>query len=71
MIASGYKLEEIAEGLGVKERIVEHYWQTMVLKSDCLVVIQALQSPVTTISTFGAVIDACKSLLASLKNVFF
>uniref|UniRef100_A0A803PJ82 Reverse transcriptase domain-containing protein n=1 Tax=Cannabis sativa TaxID=3483 RepID=A0A803PJ82_CANSA len=63
---------ELVEAIGVREAlswIKAKGWQQVTLESDCLLVIQAIRSPMRMISSFGSVIQECKALLLELGNV--
>uniref|UniRef100_A0A803PEZ1 RNase H type-1 domain-containing protein n=1 Tax=Cannabis sativa TaxID=3483 RepID=A0A803PEZ1_CANSA len=63
----------LVEAIGVKEAlswIKEKGWQRIILETDSLVVVQALESNVEMQSIFGSVIIDCINLLNSLVNVY-
>uniref|UniRef100_A0A803P7F6 RNase H type-1 domain-containing protein n=1 Tax=Cannabis sativa TaxID=3483 RepID=A0A803P7F6_CANSA len=69
---NGVVRPELAEAIGVREAlswIKANGWQQVTLESDCLLVIQAIRSPLIMIFSFGSVIQECKALLLELGNV--
>ncbi|KAM6590959.1 hypothetical protein CsatA_013564 [Cannabis sativa] len=62
----------IAELIGVKEAlswIKRKQWGSVVVETDSLVVVQAIQSMVNIPSPFGLQVAACRSLMADLPLV--
>lgn len=62
----------IAEAIGVREAlswIKRKEWAKGEIESNCLIVVQAIQSSVEMISYFGSIISDCRVLLRELKHV--
>ncbi|XP_030477950.1 uncharacterized protein LOC115694989 [Cannabis sativa] len=83
--ASGHALEaiscckqgtvtpELAEAMGVREALSwlkRKGWHRVTIETDCLIVVQALRSPLPMFSYFGSVISDCKTLLKDVNDVF-
>lgn len=69
---NGVILPELAEAMGFREALSwlkTHNWSSIILETDCLLVIQALRSNVSMLSYFGDVILECKSMLTMSNNV--
>ncbi|XP_060964982.1 uncharacterized protein LOC133033953 [Cannabis sativa] len=63
---------EIAEVIGIKEAlswIKRKGWGRVVIESDALVVVQAINSSVHMPSQFGLLVEDCRTIVASLNNV--
>ncbi|XP_060969468.1 uncharacterized protein LOC133036755 [Cannabis sativa] len=63
---------EIAEVIGIKEAlswIKRKGWDAVVLESDALVVVQAINSSVHMPSQFGLLVEDCRTILSTLNNV--
>ncbi|KAM6577068.1 hypothetical protein CsatB_028905 [Cannabis sativa] len=63
---------ELAEAIGVREAlswIKDKQWLNVILETNCLVVVQAIRSPIHRISFFGDVIKECQNLLMRLRGV--
>ncbi|KAM6576060.1 hypothetical protein CsatB_027897 [Cannabis sativa] len=63
---------EIAEVIGIKEAlswIKRKGWDRVVVESDALVVVQAINSSVHMPSQFGLLVEDCRTIVASLNNV--
>ncbi|KAM6582578.1 hypothetical protein CsatB_009580 [Cannabis sativa] len=63
---------EIAEIIGIKEAlswIERKHWTNVVIETDALVVVQAIQSSILMPSQFGLLVGDCRVLLSSLNNV--
>lgn len=63
---------EIVEAFGIQEALSwlhERKRECVQVESDCLRVIQAINSPIFDTSYFGLLISDCKAILASLMNV--
>lgn len=61
---------ELAEALGIREAlswIKENQYDGVELETDCLQVIQAIRSTITSLSYLGRVVEDCRVLLLSLK----
>lgn len=70
---SGLVDPEVAEVLGLKEAlswIKVKGWGAVVIETDCYAVVQAVRSAIVMVSPFGMLVKDCKSLLASLREVF-
>ncbi|KAM6598685.1 hypothetical protein CsatA_018294 [Cannabis sativa] len=68
----GYVLPEIAEIIGIKEAlswIKNKGWGKVVVESDSLVAVQAIQSSIHMPSQFGLLVEDCRLILSSLNNV--
>ncbi|KAM6565218.1 hypothetical protein CsatB_025216 [Cannabis sativa] len=68
----GYVQPEIAEIIGIKEAlswIAIHPWDSVVLETDNLVCVQAVQSKVFMSSQFGLIVQDVKNLLLTLSFV--
>ncbi|KAM6568954.1 hypothetical protein CsatB_016939 [Cannabis sativa] len=68
----GCVLPEIAEVIGIKEAlswIKTRGWDRVVVETDALVVVQAINSSVHMPSQFGLLVEDCRSILLSLNNV--
>uniref|UniRef100_A0A803PI32 Reverse transcriptase domain-containing protein n=1 Tax=Cannabis sativa TaxID=3483 RepID=A0A803PI32_CANSA len=64
----GSVLPEIAEAIGIKEAlswIKTKAWEKVVVESDALVVVQAINSSVHMPSQFGLLVEDCRSILFS------
>ncbi|KAM6552834.1 hypothetical protein CsatB_013596 [Cannabis sativa] len=63
---------EIAEVIGIKEAlswIKRKGWEKVVVESDALVVVQAINSSIQMPSQFGLLVEDCRVILSSLNNV--
>ncbi|KAM6584005.1 hypothetical protein CsatB_011007 [Cannabis sativa] len=63
---------EIAEVIGIKEAlswIKRKGWEKVVVESDALVVVQAINSSIQMPSQFGLLAEDCRVILSSLNNV--
>ncbi|KAM6569078.1 hypothetical protein CsatB_017063 [Cannabis sativa] len=63
---------EIAEIVGIKEAlswIDRHSWGQVILETDSLVCVEAVQSQITLSSSFGLLVHNVRTLLLSLNNV--
>lgn len=62
----------LAEAMAVKEAlswIDKQHWNSVMLETDCLVVVQAIRSKATMRSMLGLIIDDCRMLLKRLHKV--
>ncbi|XP_062093342.1 uncharacterized protein LOC133799338 [Humulus lupulus] len=62
----------LGEALSIKEAlswIQRKDWANVIVESDCLVVVHAIQHQVQMFSPLGLIISDCCSFLSSLKNV--
>ncbi|KAM6558367.1 hypothetical protein CsatA_027606 [Cannabis sativa] len=63
---------EIAETIGIKEAlswIERKQWSSVVIETDALVVVQAINSSILMPSQFGLLVGDCRILLSSLNNI--
>ncbi|XP_060966242.1 uncharacterized protein LOC133034831 [Cannabis sativa] len=63
---------EIAETIGIKETlswIERKQWSNVVIETDALVVVQAINSSILMPSQFGLLVGDCRALISSLNNV--
>ncbi|KAM6589465.1 hypothetical protein CsatA_012070 [Cannabis sativa] len=63
---------EIAETIGIKEAlswIERKQWSNVVIETDALVVVQAINSSILMPSQFGLLVGDCRALISSLNNV--
>ncbi|XP_030486875.2 uncharacterized protein LOC115703783 [Cannabis sativa] len=63
---------EIVEIIGIKEAlswIRRHNWQNVLLETDSLVCVQAIQSELYMPSEFGLLVNDCRIALSSLSHV--
>ncbi|KAM6591645.1 hypothetical protein CsatA_014250 [Cannabis sativa] len=70
----GNMVPAVVEALSFREAlswIKDHSTNPVWVETDCLLVVQALRSSISLASYFGSVIQECKALLASLRNVDF
>ncbi|KAM6575627.1 uncharacterized protein LOC133039781 [Cannabis sativa] len=70
----GNMVPAVVEALSFQEAlswIKDHSTSPVWVETDCLLVVQALRSSISLASYFGCVIQECKALLASLRNVGF
>lgn len=61
-----------AEAIGVKQVlswIKLNGWDDVIVDSDCLTVLQAIQSSIVMVSSFGSIIPDHKALLADFRSV--
>uniref|UniRef100_A0A803QF42 RNase H type-1 domain-containing protein n=1 Tax=Cannabis sativa TaxID=3483 RepID=A0A803QF42_CANSA len=68
----GVVLPEIAEVIGMKEAlswIKKKGWEDMIIETDSLIVVQALNSSVHMTSHFGLLVEDCRLILSTLKNI--
>ncbi|XP_060961055.1 uncharacterized protein LOC115724007 [Cannabis sativa] len=68
----GLVAPEMAEVMGVREAlswIKKKSWQNIIVETDSLTVVQAIQSPLEMVPYFGSVISDCKTLLEELIGV--
>uniref|UniRef100_A0A803NTG1 Reverse transcriptase n=1 Tax=Cannabis sativa TaxID=3483 RepID=A0A803NTG1_CANSA len=68
----GLDAPEMAEVMGVREAlswIKKKLWQSVIVETDSLIVVQAIRSPLEMVSYFGSVISDCKTLLEELSGV--
>ncbi|KAM6573571.1 hypothetical protein CsatA_017651 [Cannabis sativa] len=69
----GVVLPEIAEVVGLKEAlswIKRKGWEDVFIETDSLMIVQAINSSVHMPSYFGLLVEDCRLILSSLKNVF-
>ncbi|XP_060961018.1 uncharacterized protein LOC133031516 [Cannabis sativa] len=62
----------IAETIGIKEAlswIERKQWSNVVIETDALVVVQAINSSFSMPSQFGLLVGDCRTLMSSLNNV--
>lgn len=65
---------ELAEAVAFKEAlswIKAKGWQSIVVESDCIKVVQALRSSLVISSPFGLIISDCKQLINDIGNAAF
>uniref|UniRef100_A0A803QBL9 RNase H type-1 domain-containing protein n=1 Tax=Cannabis sativa TaxID=3483 RepID=A0A803QBL9_CANSA len=70
---TGTVTPELAEAMGVREALSwlkRKGWHRVTIETDCLIVVQALRSPLPMFSYFGSVISDCKTLLKDVNDVF-
>ncbi|KAM6541763.1 hypothetical protein CsatB_006210 [Cannabis sativa] len=68
----GVVLPEIAEIMGMKEAlswIKRKGWEDVIVETDSLIVVQALNSSIHMTSYFGLLVEDCRLILSTLKNV--
>uniref|UniRef100_A0A803P370 Reverse transcriptase n=1 Tax=Cannabis sativa TaxID=3483 RepID=A0A803P370_CANSA len=68
----GMVLPEIVEIIGMKEAlswIKRKGWEDVIIETDSLMVVQALNSSVHMSSYFGLLVEDCRLILSTLKNV--
>ncbi|XP_060959224.1 uncharacterized protein LOC115699974 [Cannabis sativa] len=69
---AGIVQPELAEAMGVREAlnwIKKKGWIGTIVETDCLTVVQAIQSNLPLLSYFGSIISNCKELLKQLCGV--
>ncbi|KAL8149999.1 hypothetical protein AgCh_006858 [Apium graveolens] len=62
---------ELAEAIGVREAlswVKDMRYQNVEIETDCLQLVQAIRSSITSLSYLGRVIEDCKGMLVSLKD---
>lgn len=62
---------ELAEAFGVREAlswVKDMRYQNVEIETDCLQLVQAIRSSITSLSYLGRVVEDCKTMLVILKN---
>lgn len=63
---------EFAEAIAVREELKwtkEQCWPEVIIESDCLIVLQAINSKAKMISPFGRVIEECRNMLRNTNTI--
>lgn len=72
MVKLGHVQPEIAEIIGIKEAlswIEGHQWQNVIIETDSLACVQAINSEFHIPSRFGLLVHDCRGLLSNMCNV--
>ncbi|XP_074377941.1 uncharacterized protein LOC141719459 [Apium graveolens] len=67
----GQARAEFAEAIAIKEALswcMCSSWSSVIIESDCLVVVQAIRSSTPMLSHFGGVIEECRKVLKENNN---